>query len=149
MCISIAAVGAAQPCWRGIRFDGGSSGALSFAHLSNGGCGTTGTIEIGGGGPVIVTDTTIDASNADDVRLDDTASATLQQDNFGPVPAGSFAVENGGWNTSQPKEGATCNWWGAASGPAGAAKLRRRAGERGRHFLSVADGRRAHLQRQL
>lgn len=123
--ISIAAVGNAQrlgrqPCWRTIKFDDNSSGTLSFLHLSNGGCaGVPGTIEINASGKVSLADTTIDSSHADDIRLDDNAVATLQQNNLGPVPGGAFGVENNGWSSGQSRIGATCNWWGAKSGPAG------------------------------
>ena len=70
--ISVTAVGNAQvlghpPCWGGIRFDGGSSGAISFAHLSSGGCDLSGTIETHSSVPL--SNLTIDHGAADGIFI--------------------------------------------------------------------------------
>ena len=123
--------------WGGIAYQPGSTGALSYVHLSYAGKGTlaNSTQSVGScntyincyhtgllveGASPTISNSTIDQSAGNDVEVFSSGAPALHNNNFGAVPAGEFGVTNDGWVAGQPLVDATYNYWGSASGPSGA-----------------------------
>ena len=128
--------GPAPGDWGRIEFDPGSTGTISYAHISYAGAlrEVAGfshaayateilTIAqgpgIGGSGTAnpTISGTIFDHSAGNDAEAVNGALPVLDANSYLAVPSSFYGVTNDGWNNTQPLIWATCSWWDATSGP--------------------------------